>query len=285
MKTFLEAIRQYQLNKDPIVFDMIRNAMGYDFLKHGLHNLPGPEYYVAFRCLRLIGGRLSTIKYTLSEAGLDIKRDSPDWIFAEHAAQLEAWTGIKLTVENYREHELYLARYFSASFPILQRAYEQLTGQRETLWSLLTSRLVEEHWDDLFSAIEYALTKVDTELSERQIVHFVNRAIRTHYVKTQFADKRRVRREGKVKYVDPKYYGPIYTLFGADRIDLIKQSQRNQQFIDRIVSIIEEDKKTGDFSEYHVDLTGGYRMKNRYIAKKLGIHEASLSRRLRKIKE
>jgi hypothetical protein len=212
---FIEAIRGYQLNGERTVFDMIRNAMQFGFLKRGLTDLPGPEYYVAFRCLRLIRGRLSTIKYTLSESGLHSKFDSPEWIFAEHSTQLESWTGIKLTVDNFAEHEQYLEEYFVVSFRQLRKAYERLLVQRDTLWSVLTSKLIDEHWIDLLSALEYALSKVNTELAERQIVQYINKAMRTHYVKAQFADMRRVRREGKVKYVDPKYYGPMYAIYSG----------------------------------------------------------------------
>lgn len=282
--SFLEAIKRYQESGDTDAIKMIREAMNYDYL----HSPTGltfdkPEMYVAFRCLRLLRGQLATIKYTLSEHGLNSRRDSPEYIFSEFAGAIRGWTGIELTVENFLEHEKYLARYLSSSYADLRRAYERILGQRPTVWQLLTNEIVDENWPKLQEALEYALKRVDINRSEREIVRYINRATRTAYVRSQFEGMRRVRRDGQSKYVKPQYYGPTYAIFGKSFISSDKISARQRQLIEKIRAVIEEDYREGRIEAYAVDIKGGYRIVNRHIAEKLGIHEASLSRAIKQI--
>lgn len=281
---FVEAIKRYQGTGDRAAIDMIREAMNYDYLRSptGM-TFPKPEMYVAFRCLRLIGGRLATIKYTLSEHGLSARRDSPEYIFAEFAGVLRAWTGIELTLDNFTEHEPYLRSYFP-TFPELRRAYEQIIGERETIWHRLTGVIVEEHWPALKEALEYAMQRVDTSRTEREIVRYINRATRTAYVRSQFDGMRRVRRGGEAKYVEPKYHGPMYAVFGKVTVDGSGFTDRQRQLLGRISAIIEKDYADGRIGSYAVDMRGGYRIVNRHIAERLGMHEASLSRALKGIR-
>ncbi|MEK6993456.1 hypothetical protein NST08_24620 [Paenibacillus sp. FSL K6-1566] len=281
--SFIEAIKRYQESGDTDAIKMIREAMNYDYL----HSPTGltfdkPEMYVAFRCLRLLRGRLATIKYTLSEHGLHSRRDSPEYIFGEFAAAIKGWTGIELTVENFQEHEKYLASYLP-TFVDLRHAYERIIGARPTIWHMLTNEIIEENWPELEAALKYALERVDANRSEREIVRYINRATRTAYLRTQFEGMRRVRRDGQSRYVEPKYYGPIYAIFGSASIDIGRLSGRQRQLIHRISEIIKKDYEEGRIEAYAVDIKGGYRIINRHIAEKLGMHEASLSRAIGRI--
>lgn len=281
---FIDAIKKYQETGDRAAFDMIRKAMNYDYLNSPTSmTFDKPEMYVAFRCLRLISGRLATIKYTLAEHGLHSRKDTPEYIFSEFAVAIEEWTGIKLTVDNYPEHEEYLAGYLP-TFDQLRRAYERIIGVRPTLWQLLTGEIVDENWPALQEALKYALKRVDTSRSEREVVRYINRATKSAYYRNQFDGMRRVRRGGETRYVNPKYYGPVYAIFGRANFNLGAITRRQRALVDRIIAVIEEDFANNEMGDYAVDLRGGYRIKNRYIAGRLGMHEASLSRALRGIK-
>lgn len=281
---FIDAIQKYQQSGDSVVFTIIRDAMSIDYM----HSPTGmkfekPEMYVAFRCLRLLRGFLATIKYTLTDYGLHSRRDAPEHIFSEFSVAIEGWTGIKLTVENFTEHEEYLSKYLP-TFNDLRRAYERIIGVRPTLWQLFTEEIIEENWIELQKALEYAVRLVDTSRSEREIVRFINSATRTAYYRNQFEGMRRVRRGGKTKYVTPNYYGPIYTVLGRANFDLKLLTRRQSKLVDRITEIVRDDHTKGETDNYNVDLRGGYIIKNRYIAERIGMHEASLSRALSKIK-
>lgn len=281
---FIEAIQKYQQSGDSVVFTIIRDAMSTDYMNSqtGM-KFEKPEMYVAFRCLRLLRGFLATIKYTLTDYGLHSSRDTPEHIFSEFSAAIKGWTGIDLTVENFTEHEAYLSKYLP-TFNDLRRAYERIIGVRPTLWQLFTEEIVEENWIELQKALEYAIRRVDTSRSEREIVRYINCATRTAYYRNQFEGMRRVRRGGKTRYVVPNYYGPIYTIFGRANFDLDSLTKRQFKLIDRIIEIVREDHTKGETDKYNVDLRGGYRIKNRYIADRIGVHEVSLSRALAKIK-
>lgn len=287
MSAFIETIRCYQSEADRAIFDTIRHSMSTDFLSYqnrgGIAAFEQPELYVAFRCIRLISGRLATIKYTLAEHGMKSRQDSPEYIFADFARQLFQWTGIVLTVNNYAEHESYLRDYFQASYPDLLRAYQRLTGIRPTIWHQLTQTIIDEHWDDIAEALDYALLRVDCGRSEREVVRYINFVTRTAYYRKQFSGLRRVRRGGRVLYVKPEYYGAIYAIFGSISTDISRFSGRQRGLIDRMVAIITEDFANGREKEYAVDIRGGYRIVNRYISAKIGVHEASLSRALSRL--
>lgn len=282
---FIDAIRKYQETEDRAAFDMIREALDYDYLRSptGM-TFDKPEMYVAFRCLRLISGRLSTVKYTLAEYGINTQRDTPEVVFAEYAATIQDWTRIKLTPENFRQHEGFLRGYLP-NYLELERAYERIIGERETLWQMLAKREIEENWPALQDALKYALKRVDTSRSEREIIRYINRATRTAYYRSQFEGMRRVRRGGETRYVTPKYYGPMYAIFGRANFNLGPITRRQRALIDRIIAVIEEDYANNEMGNYAVDLRGGYRIKNRYIAGRFGVHEASLSRTLARIKD
>ncbi|MFD1957141.1 hypothetical protein ACFSL6_23975 [Paenibacillus thailandensis] len=281
---FFEAIERYKSAGDHRAHEMVRDVMRtYDFMQRGMDDLPGPEYYVAFRCLRLLSGKLSTIKYTYADYGLHTKEDSPEGVFAEHVRMLRDWTGIELTVENYPELERYLSRYFVTSFFELRAAYETILGERSSLWMELTREVVDEHWEAIATALSYAFERVDTTRTEKEVVRYINTAVKTDYIRSQFSGLRRVRREGRTRYVEPKYYGPEYAILGTNNGNLGALSLRQRKLYDKMEAIVKEDAKAGRFESYHVDHNGGYRIKNRYVAERLGMHELSVSRALRRM--
>ncbi|GAB6927124.1 hypothetical protein JCM10914A_11070 [Paenibacillus sp. JCM 10914] len=283
--SFIDAIKRYQESGDADTLKMIRKAMNYDYL----HSPTGmtfdkPEMYVAFRCLRLLRGRLATIKYTLSDYGLSAREDSPEYVFAELTAFVHANTGVKVSLQNFKEHETFLREYLVPGYLELEDVYMQLMGERETLWQQITSEIIDKHWSTLEKALKDALDRVDTNRSEREIIRYINYVTRTAYYRHQFEGMRRVRRGGEVKYVKPKYFGPHYAIFGKISVDFTNFSGRQRQLIERIIAAVETDYAEGRIEDYTVDMNGGYRIVNRHIAEQLGMHEVSLSRSLKKIK-
>lgn len=284
--SFFRAVRRYQESGDTEAIKMIREAMNYDYL----HSPTGmtfekPEMYVAFRCLRLLRGRLATIKYILEdEYGLRSREDSPEYVFGEFSAFVQANTGVKVTLENFKEHEPFLREYLVVGYLEYEDVYEQLIGKRQTLWHQITNEIVDKHWPTLEMALKDALDRVDTNRSEREIIRYINYVTRTAYYRHQFEGMRRVRRGGKAKYVKPKYFGPHYTIFGKISVDFTNFSGRQRKLIERIIAAIEKDYAEGRIENYAVDMNGGYRIVNRYIAEQIGVHEASLSRALAKIR-
>ncbi|MBY3623618.1 hypothetical protein HGO21_29330 [Acinetobacter sp. CUI P1] len=162
----------------------------------------------------------------------------------------------------------------------MRNAYLRIIGKLPSVWSILQGRVVDEHWTAIEFALEFALSRVDCSRSEREIIRYINLATRTEYFRSQVDGLRRVRREGRKVYVSPRYLGATYAIFGnvSGRTDTL--TPRLRQLVTRITAIIEEDMRNGRVGDYSVDLNGGYRIKNRHIASKLGIHEASLSRAL-----
>jgi len=284
---FIEGIKRYQAEGDRYIFDMIRREMNYNYLKSptGM-DLPRPEMYVAFRLLRLISGMLATIKYRLTEEGTNITQVDPEYIFADYGRQLLDWTGIRLTVENFPEHASYLREYYvSYVFSGLYTAYRQLIGELPTLQQVYASELIDKVYEPLMvPALEYALKRVDTSRTEREIVRYINFAVRTEYFQQQVRGMRRVRRAGQSKYVDPHSRGANYAILGK-YVDERQLTANQADLFRKICRIIEEDFKGGHVSDYNVDIDGIYRIKNRYIARRIGVHEGSLSRSLRKMRE
>lgn len=283
---FIEAIKRYQSEGDRYIFEMIRKEMNYNYLASptGL-DLPRPEMYVAFRLLRLISGKLATIKYRMTKEGMNIREIGPSYTFAVFSGQLREWTGIELTVDNFTEHFQYLREYYGPyAFRGLHIAYRQLTGELPTLQQVCASQLIDEVYEPLMvPALEYALKRVDTSRTEREIVRYINYSVRTEYFQQQVRGMRRVRRSGQSKYVEPRSKSAEYAVLGKN-VDVRQLTPRQAELFRKITRIVSEDFANGNTTDYNVGLDGIYRIKNRYIAQKIGVHEASLSRTLRRIK-
>jgi hypothetical protein len=292
---FIEAIRKYKTSGDREIIDRVRSAMNTDFLSYqkrgGTASFEQPEMYIAFRCLRLIGGKLATIKYTLSESGYDIRSDSPEWVFADFARIYRQWFGVEITVDNFEQYEASLRDYFVGTFHEMYDAYLRMIGEKPRIWQLLTDRIIDEHWPSMSQALMYALDRVNPDSSEREIVRYINSVVRTEYYRLQIEANglRRVRRknsEGEVvtKYVEPRFISVEYAVLGNLRYDGAKLSVKQRQFYEVVAGIVAEDLAESTFGNYNVDNRGAYRIRNRYIAERIGRHEASVSRSLSEIR-
>jgi len=295
---FIESIRRYQAEGDRTIIDTVREYMNTDFLAYkkrgGTSAFERPEMYIAFRILRMIRGRLSTVKYTLT---------SEKWVEpVRELKYFEAW------IRQYADIELNPNDNFKALqdnigdvcgvlgvggvqnlIPIvIQILYE--TNRRD---ELIQGEINALYFPLILPALEYALSKVDTERSEYEIVRYINKALLTEYYRLQIAQKglRRVRRQddnGDVAttYVLPSSSAGItYAILGSNEaFEYGSLTKGQRRMYDRIYDIVSDDFANKRFGEYYVNPRGYYRTKNRYIAGRLGMHEVSVSRGLKAIR-
>ncbi|MFC5650918.1 hypothetical protein ACFPYJ_17720 [Paenibacillus solisilvae] len=275
-----EAIRAYQADSNQAILDEIKAAMHYDYLNHGVHGLPDVNY-IALRCLRLLSGRLSTIKYGMPDTG-GYAEDSPRSTFNYYVGEYNKLFERNCTLENYIEHAPYLCRYYEGAYGYLWQAYKALTGRLQSERAKAAAAIIAEHWPDIEAALLYALDRVDTGRTPREVVRYINRATKTAYIRQQFADKRRVRIGGQTRYVDPYVYTVDYVIFGVGEAKRERLSRRQTALLGRIEAVVTADMAAGfDMADYRTDINGKVTIKVRYIAGKLGIREDSLSRALR----
>jgi hypothetical protein len=279
-----EAIRAYQADGNRAILDEINAAMYYDYLNLGVHGLPDVNY-IALRCLRLISGRLSTIKYGMVDTRgytEDSPRSTFDWYMREYNELFDC----KCTLENYADHAPQLYRYYGEGYVDLWQAYKTLSGRIQSERATAAAEIIAKHWPDIEAALIYALDRVDTCRSPREVVRYINRATKTAYIRQQFADKRRVRRGGQTSYVEPRFYTADYAIFGIGLADRARLSGRQAALVGRIEAVVAADMATGfDMANYSTDINGKITVKVRYIASMLGLREDSLGRALRAMAE
>lgn len=279
-----EAIRAYQADGNRAILDEIKAAMYYDYLNRGIHGLPDVNY-IALRCLRLISGRLSTIKYGMADRG-GYAEDSPRDTFDYFVGQYNRLYDRNCTLENYADHAPDLYRYYGEAYGDLWQAYKQLIGRIKSERATAAAVIIEEHWPDIETALIYALDRVDTGRKPREVVRYMNRAMKTSYIRQQFANKRRVRRCGQTRYVEPYFYTVDYAIFGVGTAKRERLSRRQVALVDLIEAVVTADMATGfDMADYITDINGKITIKVRYVADKLGLREDSLGRALRKMAE
>ncbi|NQX61824.1 hypothetical protein [Paenibacillus qinlingensis] len=275
-----EAIQAYQTDGNRAILDDIKTAMSYDYLSRGVRDLPDVNY-IALRCLRLISGRLSTIKYGMPDTGGHAE-DSPRSTFDYYVGVYNRLYSRDCTLENYAQHAPYLYRYYGDAYWDLWQAYKVLNGQAQSERAKAAAVIIAEHWSDIEEALVYALLHVDSARTPREIVRYINRVTKTAYVRQQFADKRRVRRGGKTRYVDKHFYTVDYAIFGIGTAKRGRLSRRQAALVESIDAVILADMASGfDLADYVTDLNGRIRIKVRYIARKLKLREDSLGRALR----
>lgn len=278
-----EAIRLFQVSEDRAILDEIKTAMHYDYLSHGVRDLSDVNY-VALRCLRLLSGRLSTIKFGLPDTGgfaEESPRDTFDWYMRDYKSLF----GRNCTLETYFDHAPQLMEYYEAGYVYLWRAYKALIGNIQSARAKAAAEIIAQHWPDIETALMYAIGRVDTDRTPREIVRYINLATKTAYVRQQFAGKRRVRRGGKARYVEPYFYTVDYVIFGVGEAKRGQLSKRQTALLERIEAVIMADKSATsagfDMANYVTDINGKITIKVRYIAGKLGLREDSLGRALR----
>lgn len=147
-------------------------------------------------------------------------------------------------------------------------------------------------------ALEYALSKVDTSRSEREMVSYIVMAFQSQFIRLQMeinGTKRLGRRDAdgnwQAVYVKPAYSeGDSWRMiFGNVNPDKAYKALSKQQrtLVDWMNDIISTDFSDPESVQdnYKVDEQGHYKIKFRYMAERMGIEESNLRKRVRKIQE
>lgn len=168
-------------------------------------------------------------------------------------------------------------------------AYESLMVaiERHIKYEAISSFLI-------IPALEYALRRVDTERSAREMVVYINRAFRSEYqrrVMDYTGTKRLGRRDEHGRftsvYVKPLDNPSAWSIVFEQEVSecsieeiLVRLTVSQRERARLIHQIVAGDVESGDMSEYRVTESGNYRIKARYIARKIGIEESNLRKYL-----
>ncbi|WP_156130491.1 hypothetical protein [Paenibacillus durus] len=147
-------------------------------------------------------------------------------------------------------------------------------------------------------ALRHALGRVDATRSPREMVGYIRRAFMTEYSRLDREQTGIVRLGRRNEagdftnlYVTPKEPQPWRIIFDRDVRDLdvpaiLNRLTRKQRgYIEEAHAIVERDIEAGDMREYKVDDGGHYRMKSRYIARRLGIGESNFRKCLANVRK
>ncbi|MEV5028521.1 hypothetical protein [Paenibacillus sp. LPE1-1-1.1] len=292
---FREQVARFQSDGDRSIIEIIRDYMRIKFhmLKRGIE-YPEHAMYIALFINVLIGGKLRTAKYSRT---ISDKFDPDDLSYFRRG--IRQGLGIDIydkpdfgnVDENLAEIRDYLGPVaFAGLLSAIRRCYIREGFAADPAYEEAVSDI---ELSLIVPALEYALSCVDVTKSEREIVSYVNRAFRSEYIRLQMEQNgtRRLGRrdsEGKFKavYVQPQETKTWRIIFGTDVVDVdaiiaLRASQRS--FLERVREIVEGDSDKDNMSEYKVTEGGNYRIKNRYIADKLGIEESVFSRTISRI--
>ncbi|WP_239613912.1 hypothetical protein [Cohnella mopanensis] len=290
---FRELVLRFQQEGDRSIIEKIRDYMRIKFhvLRRGTV-YPEHAMYIAFAINVLIGGKLKTAKYFRTPAnayakddlhyfrkgimdglGVDIFEKPAFGTVLDHCKEIAEYLGSDV----YESLICSMVRHRSHNNAWADETYERVIAEIESTL--------------IIPALEYALFRVDTSKSEREIVRYTNRAFRSEYIRLQMAESgtRRLGRkdaDGRYRalYVQPRTTDIARIVFGR-QADLggvaLRSSQR--RFVDRIYETVGTDVVAGNMSAYRLGEDGGYRIKNRYIADKLDMEESVFSRGLGRI--
>ncbi|WP_276913152.1 hypothetical protein [Aneurinibacillus aneurinilyticus] len=152
----------------------------------------------------------------------------------------------------------------------------------------------------IIPALEYALSKVNTSRSVKEIVRYVNRAFLTEFTRIQMEMNgtkrlgRQVNGSYRNVYVQPIYReGDAWRMIFGDEVSevgvdtaLSHLTTKQRELVDSLYAVIVDDFKGEQTSDrYKVDENGMYRIKFRYMAQRIEIEESNLRKRLRTIQE
>ncbi|MED4305616.1 hypothetical protein P5609_019910 [Bacillus licheniformis] len=176
-------------------------------------------------------------------------------------------------------------------FEELYNKHKQVTADIEPQKEQLKKEILEI----AEKAIEYALVRVDTSRSEREIVKYINRAIRSKLIDAEIKRNgmRRIRRKinGDLESFSLKPYFPddeylIETILGLDFSDCRDQLTKGEnEFIDQILEVVKEDKEVGNVAPYTCNIYGEIRIIKKYIAEKLDVSHEVVRKRLSRIRK
>lgn len=151
-------------------------------------------------------------------------------------------------------------------------------------------RIRDEVMGDMRQALMHVLKYVDASRSDREIVSYINDAIMTRYLDIQ-ADRnglRRVRKSGSDRRVKPRFSSALMTVVGFEVPEWVltkKLSGRNAEFLQKLISSVEEDIREGREKDYNVTADGEYIVSGAYVARVSGLPYETARKRLARIKK
>lgn len=144
----------------------------------------------------------------------------------------------------------------------------------------------QEIQETAVKALEYALKYVDTEKSEREIVKYINKTFSSKLSDAEIKRNglRRIRRD-KINYVVKPYFprDNCRVIFGTSKVNISRLNKSQRKFVDDICALIDDDRKSSDFTGYSTDTDGEARIRRKYIADKLGLREDLVRQRIHRI--
>ncbi|RFU71018.1 hypothetical protein D0469_03500 [Peribacillus saganii] len=223
---FKEAVREFQLTNDRTVIERIISHLQLDFLAG--ESLTEPEHYIAIKVKAQIWPYLRNARKvrrgtkTAWYRFMDLING--DDYHADGFIGLNKKYGLNLTRENNYQIPLYIKDQMSEDF--LAETEEAID-----FWNEL-HRKEDEMTEELYNealcnwavpALEYAMERVDTERSDREMVSYINRAFYTKYVELRATSQGLVRKREDGRWV---YYQP--------KQDFDEDNYRNQEIMQMI---------------------------------------------------
>ncbi|WP_026677223.1 hypothetical protein [Fictibacillus gelatini] len=140
-------------------------------------------------------------------------------------------------------------------------------------------------------SLEFALNKVDSTRTSTEIIKYINRAFDSKYadLMLQASGLTRVRRKTGKRVVKKTFHeNPVFAILEVDqKWSEIKPLLTTEQvrFMERALSVVENDIRSNDLTSYTCDLFGGAIIKKTYLGSKLGESPELVRQRISRIKK
>ncbi|MOA21007.1 hypothetical protein D3C78_1414830 [compost metagenome] len=144
--------------------------------------------------------------------------------------------------------------------------------------------------EDMTDALKYALKRVDTDRSDKEIVKYVNQALMTRYYTAQSKRNgyRRVRKGGEDWNLKPEFTSAIATVIGREvpeKVLSARLGKQQMEFARKLIDAAESDIEDGNGDKYGVTDRGKFIMTGAYAAEITGLSYEAAKRRLSRIRK
>lgn len=316
---FKQRVVNYQTNGDRLIIDEILYGAVMDFKNDptrevtslGASNvlvkvdLARPEYYIGYRVQRLKKGALrehlgEKLDATAKELNRLLSMVRIDFRVDFGGEEIEYRDGI---IHYRQDAKLFAAvdacmdeikrEVYPSELPYFLEFYEYAKRKFEEREEL---RLEAEQGVDanIVAAIEHGLKYVDATKSEREIIVYMNMAITSKFGELELRRNglKRIYRRNNIGdtvslFVNKRFpkdnYAAIVPGLNAKKVEQLTKKQ--QETVDRLLSIIERDRQSGNLEGYSCDRRGNAIIKRDYAAEELGINYRNLRKTLSRIKK
>lgn len=250
-------------------------------------DLPDPLMYVAYR-IRAFREKMAKGAKSLRAGNMEEYRELEDIIYS-----LSNWFGEKYnTPEKVYKRINSLRDYLGIDWEDFKDLLEMFLGFDEDIEER-KQEIRKELEPYILESLKYAISKVDIDREDKEIIKYINRAWLSKFVELQLIDsgKKRIQRKenGKVKsYVtEPKFEDINYMIIGKKiDIDKLKHklNKQQQQFVDNVYEIVQKEIDQQNFENFRLSSWGSTVLNKRYIADCIGMEESAFKHKLRRIK-